>query len=628
MTQQGTYTSPFIYVIAFVLAIHMFPLPFMEYPYLVDNGPSWFGLDVSWQMVLNYALKNNWVWGEDIIYTYGPLGFLSTRIGWGIPRIVFLIFDLFVVLNFFHVFKDFLKASASKLVGLLILVTAILLMNFNHGTDTSWLFLFFILYWLYRSFSRPTFFAFLMIVILTTVAFYIKVNTGLISVILVSVHLVLLYFTDKLSVCKCALVLGSLFATLLISSFLLHVHLVSYVSRAFEIIKGYNAVMHMNNSETRVENNLGLIYHMSKYLVMIYFVYILLKGKFTQFFFLGATALYLLLLKKQAFLRGDTQHLFEFLCYGPLIFLTGNFLYYKNDTQKLFSSAILFIMTLALFFKTEQGAKVDELFSRRISSVGTYFNEWGKSKDVDYLTQQNKRKIPGAILSKIGTATIDVFPWDSEYILENKLNYSPRPVFQSFSAYTEKLQKVNYDFYLNKGPKYILFDYEAIDNRNPFNEEPLLHYFILKNYTLSDTFTSNERLRSLLVRNTAVLPLQIQKTGNQTLRINEPIAVAGNANFWKIKVKENLRGRKAAFSMRPSQVDIEFTCSDGTSRRYKTSTELLKAGVAVDNLLINHLDFLSLLTQKEFISGITNVKIIADAAYFQNEIDIEYYTVK
>src|SRR6187551_2006121 len=46
------------------------------------NAPS-SGLDPSWRMAVGYAAEHNWQFGTDIVFTYGPLGYLlaSTNSG-------------------------------------------------------------------------------------------------------------------------------------------------------------------------------------------------------------------------------------------------------------------------------------------------------------------------------------------------------------------------------------------------------------------------------------------------------------------------------------------------------------------------------------------------------------------
>lgn len=628
MNNDTTYTSPFVYVIALFLAFSMLTFPFLAEPYLTDSGPTWLGLDVSWQMTINYANINNWTWGKDISYTYGPLGFLSMRMGWGVSRWVFLLFDMFLVVNFFYVFKDFLKASASKLLGLMILVVAILLMNTSHGTDLSWLLLFFIYFWLYKIYNRPSTASFAMVILLVVIAFFNKFNTGLISVCFFATHLVLMYFADKLSLGKALMIFTALLATILLSSWLLNVNLPAYILGAIEVVRGYGDVMYLANGEIDVERNLATIYNLIKYLFIAFFIYVLLKGRFVQFFFIGICAVYIYALKQQAYLRGDIQHLSEFFAYGPLVLLVGNMLYYKNNTQKLFSSAILFILTLSLFFKTEYNNKISQLYKERFNNKKEYFSQFAASGKAQHVFHPEKRYIPDTILAKIGNSTIDVFPWDSEYLIENQLNYHPRPVFQSFSAYTPYLQKLNYDFFCKEGAEYILYDYDAIDNRCPINDEAMLNLYILKNYELTDTFTSNERLRALLKRKSTANNLVFNKIEERKLSFSERIPMVNGVNFIKVFVNRNFKGKMVAFKLRPPAINISFTTDSGYTREYRTSPQLLEAGVVIDKLITSQQEFISLLTQKELGNNITKVKLMADQALYESEITVEYYNVK
>ena len=152
-----------IHLLAAALALFLLPQPFTVYQTLVDKGPTWLGLDASARMTLNYAWLKGWNWGQDIIYTYGPLSFLATKVGWGISRWVFLAADLFVVVNFYLAFKDYLLRSANKAVAFLILFLLVLTFPLYFGSGLSWLLLFFMFYWMYKSYERPVFPHFLML---------------------------------------------------------------------------------------------------------------------------------------------------------------------------------------------------------------------------------------------------------------------------------------------------------------------------------------------------------------------------------------------------------------------------------------------------------------------------------
>ena len=82
--------------------------------------------------------------------------------------------------------------------------------------------------------------------------------------------------------------------------------------------------------------------------------------------------------------------------------------------------------------------------------------------------------------------TVDAIPWDITDLVVGGLNYSPRPIIQSYSAYTEKLQKINYNHYFNikTRPEYVILKAIAIDGRiEPDQDYPLLD-IIRNNYKL------------------------------------------------------------------------------------------------------------------------------------------------
>ena len=59
----------FEWVFGLVVLLFLFPQPYHTVP----------SLDSSWQVVLEEAFFNQWQFGEDLIFTGGPLSFLYTE---------------------------------------------------------------------------------------------------------------------------------------------------------------------------------------------------------------------------------------------------------------------------------------------------------------------------------------------------------------------------------------------------------------------------------------------------------------------------------------------------------------------------------------------------------------------
>jgi len=137
------------------------------------------GLDQSWQMALNMAIEKGFVFGTDFIFTYGPLGYLCTRAPLGINKFTYVLFDIYLLINFGMVLNYVLsKFRAFTSYLLIILVVAILNVYDpdNAIIFLSWIFLFSIFHFLNHKKKLMLINALL----LSLMILFIKLNLGLI----------------------------------------------------------------------------------------------------------------------------------------------------------------------------------------------------------------------------------------------------------------------------------------------------------------------------------------------------------------------------------------------------------------------------------------------------------------
>jgi hypothetical protein len=78
-------------------------------------------------------------------------------------------------------------------------------------------------------------------------------------------------------------------------------------------------------------------------------------------------------------------------------------------------------------------------------------------------------------------------PWDITNLLANGLTYSPRPIPQSYSAYTQSLQKANKDLVSLsiRRPEFLVVDIKDIDGRLPVGLDSPLLLSLAKQYGYS-----------------------------------------------------------------------------------------------------------------------------------------------
>ncbi len=84
---------------------------------------------------------------------------------------------------------------------------------------------------------------------------------------------------------------------------------------------------------------------------------------------------------------------------------------------------------------------------------------------------------------EVKDATIDVISKEQGVLLVNGLNWKPRPVFQSYGAYTPFLASANAEFFRrDDAPEYLLVKIQPIGNRLPASEDGPALLEILRRY--------------------------------------------------------------------------------------------------------------------------------------------------
>ncbi|GHV28931.1 hypothetical protein FACS1894167_07190 [Synergistales bacterium] len=119
----------------------------------------------------------------------------------------------------------------------------------------------------------------------------------------------------------------------------------------------------------------------------------------------------------------------------------------------------------------------------------------GQTIVTDQLKRQirDKYAVDGDVLKNIMLSDrVDIFPWDIALLYAYNMNWQPRPVFQSYSAYTHGLDDKNASFYYSgDSPDAVIYSFESIDGRYPFFDEPRTYRALLTNYAAQPYASEN-----------------------------------------------------------------------------------------------------------------------------------------
>jgi len=180
--------------------------------------------------------------------------------------------------------------------------------------------------------------------------------------------------------------------------------------------------------------------------------------------------------------------------------------------------------------------------------------------------------------------TVDVYPWRDAVAIAHGLRYDPRPVMQSYAAFTGALAARNVEHLRGpRAPDSLLFAVAPIDGRYPSLDDGPSWPELLTRYDVADAAGGFLLLRRAHAPRVWSLEPLVATTGV----LGEPIAVppADGGPVWaSIDVQPTALGRLAALLLKPPRVRIAVTARDGRRRDF-----VLVPAMARDGFLLSPL---------------------------------------
>ena len=190
------------------------------------------------------------------------------------------------------------------------------------------------------------------------------------------------------------------------------------------------------------------------------------------------------------------------------------------------------------------------------------------------------------------SGTVDLYPNELATIFAHDLEYQPRPVIQSFAAYTSKLAQMNLEHIKQTdAAKNILFDLQPIDGHLASFEDGLSWPELL---TLYDIANIDGRYL-LLQRNTQPRQYTIEPlTEEVSIGFNQWFDVPNTQEpIWaKFDVHPNIFGKLTTSALRLPPLYLEVETADGVRTKYRTMGNVMGEGFLLSPTLANRWDFL------------------------------------
>jgi hypothetical protein len=235
---------------------------------------------------------------------------------------------------------------------------------------------------------------------------------------------------------------------------------------------------------------------------------------------------------------------------------------------------------------------------------------------------------PLGFAQRVGDSSIDVFNYRQGAALLNDLNYHPRPVIQSYSAYTPGLLRANLDFYRSPSrPSYVLFSLETIDGRFPTLDDALLLPYILANYqpVLAEH-------NFLLMERTPGQPrnLSYDRVYSASLDIGEKLDLRTWNNsplFLRVSTTPTLLGRILTLLYQPPAYKLEVELDEGGKKDFRFIRGMASEGFLVNPLLENNADVVDLLSgeNQKKVRSVAILPVRGKIAGLKVPITVEVY---
>jgi hypothetical protein len=549
------------------------------------------GLDPSWAFALKWFHAQGLKFGQDLAFTWGPLGHLAIAMdvnggltaaaaaqitGWALylailayvaftKRVPLWRLAAFTVLTYAGVrmFHSFGYAGFDFFLSWLVL----LLIGCSSATDRWWL---------------PWGVA----VVLASLLMLTKLSTGIAAVsAVVSYPLGALLLDRRRALRMGALAVAGL-PLVFVLGYCLHnpslSSMMRYIHAGLEISSEHSTILSLPGQPLTLYLALALL---ACYSVL---TLVLLRARNAAFPLALAMAGPLFLEFKHSFIR-EPGHVEMLFLFAPLlaailalfVITTGWSRHATIGTAVAFASILVYSQREALIGGT--GLQ----YARPLMQVF----QWQSLRTT--LKQRSEAnlvvdRLPGELLARVQDRTVTIFPWEASYAAANQLSYRPFPIFQSYDAYTQFLDGWNAEFLDNSttGPEFVIFDWAAIDGRHPLLDVPQTALALYRHYQLEGTFGAHLLLRRLPEPR---FSKQFRQTQNGTIRVGEKLSLpAGSgASSVKLHLKWNFEGSLKKFFWRLPELRWIATLGDGSTVSARIPPAVLAGGVVVDFIPAN-----------------------------------------
>jgi hypothetical protein len=601
------------------------------------------GLDASWTQAFAYAFKNNFQAGVDYIFTYGPLGYFYH----GLSRYDVDLFYKFIAWQiiaglllsaFFVAVSSKIDGKIDKFIYFFLLITVI--SAFPPETPyflgiTAAIILAIAMLPSINQLGKATLFLITLILLaiisLTKFTNFVFVGIGIVAITVMVWHIYSLFLAITVP-----LTFAILFMTIWVIVGQSPSSLPLFISNSLEITSGYSEAMSLDFTPTEIKLAVACF----GFLALMIFIGTFTKPwKLERFVIAGMVMLGMLLAWKSGFVR---QGLHERIFFGFAV-IAPFFLEYNKRMNAMLLFSYRALRYLAIFtalsglfvvvgnpLNYKPNNFIAHWNQRITKNFHTLLNlpQFKATQDKTVAILKQQHNLPN-IRAQVGQATVDIFSWEQGMIFLNELNWQPRPVFQSYAAYTPSLVAINGDFLANdKAPEFVIFKMQAIDWQFPLMNDAEAVKILLRDYepVLSEKgyllLKRAPRGEGLVSKGTTLLTQEI-KIGEQL----DVRALNHKPFVLSLDIRKSLLGRLYSLLYRFPEIRLEIGDTSGIQMSYRIIPGMVTSGFVINPLIRHQGELVGWYTGNIPLNRVATLRVVVKPDWlqylFKNDIDVK-----
>ncbi|WP_230849884.1 hypothetical protein [Ralstonia solanacearum] len=220
-----------------------------------------------------------------------------------------------------------------------------------------------------------------------------------------------------------------------------------------------------------------------------------------------------------------------------------------------------------------------------------------------------RRDFDGA-LAKIRSAdalprlegTTDIYSYGQSSLIASGNRWNPRPVLQSYSAYTPALALANRDHISGRAaPDNIVFNVESIDMRLPALDDGPSWPALFGGYRPEDFRAGRLYLKKEVSGTEGV---KLEPAGGGVFSLGEEVVVPEGAYpvFIEADIKKNVAGKVVNTLYKVAPLVIALRLENGETRQFRLPSEMAQSGFVVSPLIQSTIEF-ALLYANGYVQG-------------------------